>query len=50
VLKQVKENKELADKIRDLEKRNILYWERLKEYEKVFKKMNEDTDMKDAKL
>ena len=38
VLKQVRENKDLSDKVRELEKKNTLYQDRLKEYENILEK------------
>ena len=38
VLKQVRENKDLADRLRDHEKKNALYQDRLREYEEIMAK------------
>lgn len=50
MLKLVKENKVLSDKARDLEKKNALFQERLKEYEEIMNKFNEEGDKKEAQL
>jgi Mg2+ and Co2+ transporter CorA len=39
VIKYVRENKDLADKVRDLEKKTTLYQDRLKEYEEIMTKL-----------
>ena len=50
VLKQVRENKELSDKLRDLEKRTSLYQDRLKEYEDILAKQQDDSDKRESLL
>lgn len=47
VLKHVRENKELADKLRELEKKTLLYQDRLKEYEEILSRQQEEGDKKD---
>ncbi len=44
VLKYVKENKELADKVREYEKKTNIQTERLKEYEDIQKRMNQEAE------
>ena len=50
MLKHVKENKDLIDRVRELEKKNTLYQDRLKEYEEIMNKMNEEGDKREALL
>ena len=50
MLKQVRENKELSDKLRDLEKRTSLYQDRLKEYEDILAKQQDDSDKRESLL
>ena len=50
MLKLVKENKELIDRVRELEKKTTLYQDRLKEYEEIMNKMNEEGDKREALL
>ena len=46
VIKYVRENKDLADKVRDLEKKTQLYQDRLKEYEEIMVKLQDEADKK----
>lgn len=39
---------ELTDKLRDIEKKASLYQDRLKEYEEIMKKQNDEIDKKDS--
>jgi len=43
----VRENKDLADKVRDLEKKTSLYQDRLKEYEEIMVKLQDEGDKKE---
>lgn len=47
VIKYVRENKDLADKVRDLEKKTSLYQDRLKEYEEIMVKLQDEGDKKE---
>lgn len=40
----MRENKDLADRLREYEKKSNLYQERLKEYEEIMAKQQEDVD------
>ena len=44
----VKENMDMTEKIRELEKKNSLYSDRLKEYEEITRRHSDETDKKDA--
>ena len=46
----VKDNMEMTEKIRDLDKKVNLYSERLREYEDIIQRLNEEGDRKDAGL
>lgn len=44
VLKQVRENKDLGDKVRDLEKKTNVQAERLREYEEILRRQTEEVE------
>lgn len=44
----VKENMEMTERLRDLDKKVALYAERLKEYEEIIQRLNEEADKRDA--
>ena len=47
VVKYVKENKELSDRLRDTEKRAGMYGERVRECEELMRRMTEEVDTKE---
>lgn len=48
MLAVVKENMEMTEKLRDLERKTTLYSDRLKEYDEIAKRQADETDKKDA--
>jgi prophage DNA circulation protein len=44
----VKENMEMTEKMRELERKNALYSDRLKEYDEIAKRQSDEADKKDA--
>ena len=46
----VKDNMEMTDKLREVEKKSALYQDRLKEYEEILKRQSEEGDTNDTAI